>query len=104
MKAIIKKGLPEEAQCYYELPIFDAQPIMNMRLWMENFLCNEFKTNDIEYWLYFEYNTIPQGILYQAQFDMYQWVELTEYQIHKINELYFHMLNHPEIKEMSINL
>jgi hypothetical protein len=32
MKAIIKKGLPEVGQWYYELPIFDAKPTKKVRL------------------------------------------------------------------------
>lgn len=103
MKAIIRFGLPPIGN-YYNLPIFDSNPTAIFGLGWEHFYYQEGVKVENRYILTFRQSNV-EGIFEQIK-EWYntQCPKLLDYQIHKINELYFHMLDNPTIVEGEVEL
>lgn len=102
MEAIIRFDLPPVGQ-YYTLPVFESYPKKIPGLCWEWWLREKYNVEK-QYILIFKESNVS-GIFNQMnEWEHVQNPELTEDQIYKINKLYFYMLDHPELKEASIDL
>lgn len=101
MKAIILKERP--IGTYFELPIFESNPkhCINWPDITIDGLTKKVKSSKkYEYSLIFE--SSGNGILDELR--MYGPQDLTDNEIHLINNGYFYMLDHPDLQEITVFL
>ena len=101
MKATIKYGIPPPGRIYYNLPVFEAHPKPYWNSFISYTIIKAKNKEDTQEFYYLSFIEIS------GEFNTVQLLpnlELTEAEIHIINESYFYILDHPDIKECEINL
>lgn len=99
MKAIIT--LNNIVGVYYTLPIFESNPTNHFGwVWIDGLSKKSNSSKKDEYRLIL----VPNGNGIQEQLRSYGSPNFTDRDIRLINESYFYMLDHPDIKECEINL
>ena len=101
MKAIILRKCP--IGIYYELPIFESNPKYCINwpdITIDGFQKKTNSSKKYEYYLIL----VPNDNDTQYQIRSYWTPNFTDEEMRLINEGYFYLLDHPNIKEYEINL
>lgn len=106
MKAIITREYV--TGMYYRLPVFESNPIYYINwpdITWSNLITDGFskKSNSSKKYEYYLI-LVPNGNGILNQLRAYGSLNFTDEEIRLINENYFYLLDHPDIKECEVNL